>query len=334
MMGGNMRGWRTALAGILLAILAGLASGSPAAAQPYPSRPITMVVPFPAGGATDTLARFLGEQMRPILGQPIVIENVGGAAGTIGVGRAVRSPADGYTLSIGTSTTHMLTGGLYSLQFDLLKDLEPVILIGSEPLLIVGRKSLPADDLKGLIAYLKANPDKASVGIAGVGATGHLAGISFQKETGTKFQFVPYRGNGPAMQDLISGQIDFMIEPSSNFRSLLAAGSVKPFAITGRTRLKSSPDIPTADEAGVPGFFASLWYGLWVPKDTPKEVIAKLNATMTQVLAALPVKQRFEELGIEITPLQQQSPEGLHALQQAEAKRWWPIIKASNIKVD
>jgi tripartite-type tricarboxylate transporter receptor subunit TctC len=305
-----------------------------AAAQTYPARPVTMIVPFPAGGATDTLARFLGERMRAVLGQPVIIENVAGAAGSLGVGRAVRSPADGYTLSIGTSTTHMLTGGLYALQFDLLKDIEPVIQIGSEPLLIVGKKSLPADDLKGLIAYLKANPDKASVGIAGVGATGHLTGISFQKETGTKFQFVPYRGNGPAMQDLLAEQIDFMIEPSSNFKSLLGAGSVKPYAITGRTRLPSSPDIPTADEAGLPGFFASLWYGLWVPKDTPKDVIAKLNATMVQVLADPPVRKRFEELGIEITPLAQQSPEALRAYQKAEAERWWPIIKAANIKME
>src|SRR5213078_4038816 len=219
---------------------------------------------------------------------------------------------------IGTSTTHMLTGGLYNLQFDLLKDLEPIILIGSEPLLIVGKKSLPADDLKGLIAWLKANPDKASVGIAGVGATGHLTGISLQKATDTKFQFVPYRGNGPAMQDLLAEQIDFMIEPASNFKSLLAAGSVKPFAITGKTRLRSSPNIPTADEAGQPGFVASLWYGLWVPKNTPKDIIAKLNATMVQVLASPQVKQRFEELGIEIAALQQQqSPEALRALQKA-----------------
>src|SRR5213078_4436667 len=219
---------------------------------------------------------------------------------------------------IGTSTTHMLTGGLYNLQFDLLKDLEPVILIGAEPLMIVGRKNFPATDLKGLIAFLKANPDGASVGIAGVGATGHLTGISFQRETGTKFTFVPYRGNGPAMQDLLSGQIDFMIEPASNFRSLLGAGSVKPFAITGKTRLKSAADIPTADEAGLPGFFGSLWYGLWVPKNTPKEIIAKLNTTMVQVLASPQVKQRFEELGIEIAALQQQqSPEALRALQKA-----------------
>jgi tripartite-type tricarboxylate transporter receptor subunit TctC len=316
----------------LFAALFSLASPGTAFAQAYPAHPITMIVPFPAGGATDALARYLAEQMRPILGQPVVIENAGGAAGSLGVGRAVRASGDGYTISIGTSTTHMLTGGLYTLPFDLLKDLEPVILIGSEPLLIVGKKSLPADDLKGLIAYLKANPDKASVGIAGVGATGHLTGISFQKETGTKFQFVPYRGNGPAMQDLLAEQIDFMIEPSSNFKSLLGAGSVKPFAITARTRLPSSPNIPTADEAGLPGFFASLWYGLWVPKATTKDIIAKLNATMTQVLADPKVKQRFTELGIEITPLQQQSPEALRVFQKAEADRWWPIIKASGIK--
>src|SRR3984885_4905629 len=249
---------------VTVAAVVALASAGMAEAQGYPTRPITMIVPFPAGGATDTLARFLGERMHGVLGQPVIIENIAGAAGSIGVGRAVRSPPDGYTLSIGTSTTHMLTGGLYALSFDLLKDLEPVIQIGSEPLLIVGKKNLPADDLKGLIAYLKANPDKASVGIAGVGATGHLSGIAFQKETGTRFQFVPYRGNAPAMQDLLAGQIDFMIEPSSNFKSLLAAGSVKPFAITGKIRLASSPDIPTAHEAGLPGFFASLWFGLLV----------------------------------------------------------------------
>lgn len=319
---------------VMVATLLALASTGIAAAQDYPTRPITMIVPFPAGGATDTLARFLAERMRGIFGQPVVIENIAGAAGSLGVGRAVRSAPDGYTLSIGTSTTHMLTGGLYALQFDLLKDLEPIIQIGSEPLLIVGKRGLPADDLKGLIAYLKANPDKASVGIAGVGATGHLTGISFQKETGTKFQFVPYRGNAPAMQDLLAGQIDFMIEPSSNFKSLVAAGSIKPFAITGRTRLPSSPNIPTADEAGLRGFFASLWYGLWVPRDTPKDIIARLNAAMVQILADPEVQKRFDELGIQITPLAQQSPEALRAFQKAETERWWPIIKASNLKAE
>jgi tripartite-type tricarboxylate transporter receptor subunit TctC len=322
------------LLAVLVATLLNLGCSGLAAAQNYPTRAMTMIVPFPAGGATDTLARFLSEKMRGIFGQPVIIENIAGAAGSIGVGRAVRSAPDGYTLSIGTSTTHMLTGGLYALPFDLLKDLEPIILIGSEPLLIVGRKSLPADDLKGLIAYLKANPDKASVGIAGVGATGHLTGISFQKETGTKFQFVPYRGNAPAMQDLLAEQIDFMIEPSSNFKSLVGAGSVKPYAITGRTRLLSSPDIPTADEAGLPGFFASLWYGLWVPKGTPKDIIAKLNASMVQVLADPSVTARFAELGIQTSPLDQQSPEVLRAFQQAEAERWWPIVKAFNLKAE
>jgi tripartite-type tricarboxylate transporter receptor subunit TctC len=309
-------------------------SASALLAQSYPARPITMIVPFPAGGATDTLARYLAERMRTILGQSIIIENVGGAAGSIGVGRAVRSPADGYTLSIGTSTTHMLTGGLYTLPFDVIKDLEPVIYIGSESLLIAARKSLPADNLKGLIDYLKANPDKASVGIAGVGAAGHLAGIAFQRETETKFQFVPYRGNAPAMQDLLAGQIDFMMEPSSNFRALIATSSIKPFAVTGTTRLLSSPDIPTAEEAGLPGFVASLWYGLWVPKDTPRDVVEKLNATLREVLADPSVQRRFDELGIQISPRDQQSPEALRAFQKAESERWWPIIKASNLRAE
>jgi tripartite-type tricarboxylate transporter receptor subunit TctC len=327
---GLMRPWLAALA------VAGVALGSAGApaAQPYPARPITMIVPFPAGGATDTLARYLAEVMRARLGQPIIIENVAGAAGSIGVGRAVRSPADGYTLSIGTSTTHMLTGGLYALPFDLLRDIEPVIYIGSEPLLLAARKSLPADDLKGLIAFLKANPDKASAGVAGVGAAGHLAGIAFQRETGTKFQFVPYRGNAPAMQDLLAGQIDFMMEPASNFRGLISTSSIKPFAVTGKARLLSSPDIPTAEEAGLPGFVASLWYGLWVPKDTPKDIIEKLNATLREVLADPSVRKRFDELGIQISPRDQQSPEALRAFQKAESERWWPIIKASNLKAE
>src|ERR1700730_9242759 len=317
---------------VVVATLLGPGASGIAAAQDYPTRAITMIVPFPAGGATDTLARFLAEKMRGILGQPVIIEDVAGAAGSIRVARAVRSAAGGFTLSIGTSTTHMLTGGLYALSFDLLKDLEPIILIGSEPLLIVGRKNLPADNLKGLIAWLKANPDKASVGIAGVGAAGHLAGISFQKETGTRFEFVPYRGNAPAMQDLLAEHIDFMIEPSSNFKSLLAAGSVKPYAVTGKARLPSLPNVPTADEAGLSGFFASLWYGLWVPKGTPKDIIAKLNATMVQVLASPAARDRFADLGIQIAPLDQQSPEALQALQKADAARWWPVIKASHIK--
>ncbi|MDE2378053.1 tripartite tricarboxylate transporter substrate-binding protein [Bradyrhizobium sp.] len=324
---------RTWLAMLLAAVLAA-ASIRPVAAEDYPSRAITVIVPFPAGGATDTLARFLGERLRGLLGQPIVVENVGGAAGSLGVGRAVRSAPDGYTLSIGTSTTHMLTGGLYALPFDLLGNLEPVILIGSEPLLIVGKKDIAADDLQQLIAWLKANPDKASVGIAGVGATGHLAGIAFQKDTSTRFQFVPYRGNGPAVQDLVSGQIDFMIEPASNFTALVAAGSIKPFAVTSRARVPSLPNVPTAEEAGLSGYSASLWYGLWVPKGTAKEILARLNASMMQILASPEARQRFAELGIQVSSAAQQSPEALRTWQKQEADRWWPIIKASGIKVD
>jgi len=311
------------------AIWAGIAG---AQAQTYPSRPITMIVPFPAGGATDTLARVLAERMRGFLGQPVVIENVAGAAGSIGVGRAVRSAPDGYTISIGTSTTHALIGALYMLSFDLLKDLAPIAQLGSEPLLVVGKKGLPPNDLKELIAWLKANPDKASAGVAGIGATGHVSGIAFQKETGTRFQFVPYRGNGPGLQDLVAGQIDLMIEPSSNFLPQVRAGTIKAYAVAAKSRLGPAPTIPTVDEAGLPGFYASLWYGLWVPKDTPKDIIAKLNAAVVDALAAAPVRSRLAELGVEIQPGDAQSPEALGAFQKSEIEKWWPIIKAANIK--
>jgi len=318
---------------ILIAMaLAALGGAAAAQAQSYPSHPVTMIVPFPAGGATDTLGRFLAERMKSSLGQPLIIENVGGAAGTIGVGRAVRAAADGYTLQIGTSTTNLLTGGLYPLQFDLLNDLEPIVQIASEPMLIVGKKALAANNLKELIAWLKANPDKASVGIPGVGGTGHLTGLAFQKETGTKFQFVPYRGNAPALQDLIAGQIDLQIEPASNFYGQVKAGTIKPFAITSKARVGAAPDIPTADEAGLPGFQAVLWYGLWAPKGTPKDIIAKLNAVMVETLADAAVKKRFADLGLTAPPREQQTPEALRAFQKAEADKWWPIIKAANIK--
>ncbi len=318
---------------LLLAVAFATAAGcAGVSAQPYPTRPITMIVPFPAGGATDTLARILAEPMRAVLGQPVVIENVAGAAGSIGVGRAARAPADGYTLSIGTSTTHMLIGALYTLPFDLLKDLEPVTQLASEPLLIAGKKSLAANNLKELIAWLKANPDKASTGIAGVGATGHVTGIFFQKETGTRFQFVPYRGNGPALQDLVAGQIDMMIEPSSNFWQQVRAGTIKGYALTSKARLAAAPDVPSVDEAGLPGFHASLWYGLWVPKGTPKDIVAKLNAAVADALASAPVRQRLADLGAQITPREQQTPEALAAHQKAEAEKWWPIVKAAGIK--
>jgi tripartite-type tricarboxylate transporter receptor subunit TctC len=309
-----------------------LAASAGAQAQSYPSKPVTVIVPFAAGGATDVLARFLGERLRAVLGQPIIIENVTGAGGSIGVNRLVRAAADGYTLEIGTSTTNVLLGGLYPLQFDLINDLAPVLQIASEPLLIVGKKNLPANDLKALIAWLKANPDKASIGIPAVGGTGHLAGLSFLKEIGAQAQFIPYRGNGPALQDLVAGQIDLQIEPASNFYQQAKAGAIKPFAIAAKSRVAVADDIPTTDEAGLPGFYASLWYGLWAPKDTPKDVIARLNAAMLEALAHDETRKRFADLGLQTPPRAQQTPEALLAFQKSEAEKWWPVIKAANIK--
>jgi tripartite-type tricarboxylate transporter receptor subunit TctC len=317
---------------VALGALGAVTLAAPLQAQTYPSKPVSMIVPFAAGGATDTLARFLGEKMREKLGQPIIIENVAGAGGSIALNRASRAPADGYTLQIGTSTTNMLLGGLYALQFDLLNDLDPILLIASEPLMIVGKKALASHDLKGLIAWLKANPDKASIGIPAVGGTGHLAGLAFLKEIGAKAQFIPYRGNGPALQDLVAGNIDMQIEPSSNFFAQVRAGTIRAFAITAKTRTGAAPDIPTTDQAGLPGYHASLWYGLWAPKGTPKDVVAKLNATMLDVLNDPAVKKRFAELALDVPAREQQTPEALRAFQKAEADKWWPIIKAANIK--
>jgi tripartite-type tricarboxylate transporter receptor subunit TctC len=303
-----------------------------AAAATYPSRPITMVVPFAAGGGTDILARILAERMRVPLGQPVIIENLAGAGGSIGVGRVVHAPADGYTLSIGTLTTHVLTGALYPLQFDLLTDLAPIAELAYEPLLIATKKSLPVNNLQELIAWLKANPDKATAGIPGAGSTGNLAGIAFQKATGTTFQFVPYRGDGPAVQDLMAGQIDMMIEPSSNFVAQVQAGTVNALAVTAKTRHPGMPKVPTVDEAGLPGFYVSIWFGLWAPKDTPKDIIATLNAATVDSLADPDLRARLDKLGQQVAARNVQTPEALATFQKAEADKWWPIIKAANIK--
>jgi tripartite-type tricarboxylate transporter receptor subunit TctC len=319
-----------------LRLAAGVATLLPATrtakAQAYPSRPITMIVPFAAGGGTDIVARIVAERMRGSLGQPVIVENIAGAAGSIGVGRAVRSPADGYTLIAGTLTTHVLIGALYALPFDLVTDLEPISELGVEPLLVAGRKSLPANNLIELIAWLRQNPDKASVGTVGVGAAGHLAGISFQKATNTKMQFVPYRGNGPAMQDLVAGHIDLMIEPSSNFLAQVRAGNLKAYAVAADHRLAEAPDIPTADEAGLPGFSAVLWYGLWAPKNTSSAIIGRLNATVVDALAAPEVRARLAEHGVQVPDHDRETPEGLRAFQKAEVEKWWPVIKAAGMK--
>ena len=300
----------------------------------YPTRPITIVCPFAAGGATDVLARVLADPMGKSLGQSIIVENVTGAAGSIGVARVVRSPADGYTLSIGTLTTHVLIGGLYKLDFDLLTDLTPIAELAYEPLLICVKNGLPVHNLQELIAWLKANPGKASVGIPGAGSTGNLAGISFQNITGTTFQFVPYRGDAPAVQDMMAGQIDMMIEPSSNFTAQVQAGTIRAIAVPAKTRLFSLPDVPTTDEAGLPGYYASIWFGLWAPKNTPKDIIAKLSSAALVALADENVKAKLNKLGQQVATRELQDPGAFAAFQKSEAEKWWPIIKAANLKVE
>jgi tripartite-type tricarboxylate transporter receptor subunit TctC len=300
----------------------------------YPTRPITIVCPFAAGGATDVLARVLADPMGKSLGQSIIVENVTGAAGSIGVARVVRSPADGYTLSIGTLTTHVLIGGLYKLDFDLLTDLTPIAELAYEPLLICVKNGLPVHNLQELITWLKANPGKASVGIPGAGSTGNLAGISFQNITGTTFQFVPYRGDAPAVQDMMAGQIDMMIEPSSNFTAQVQAGTIRAIAVPAKTRLFSLPDVPTTDEAGLPGYYASIWFGLWAPKNTPKDIIAKLSSAALVALADDNVKAKLNKLGQQVATRKLQDPGAFAAFQKSEAEKWWPIIKAANLKVE
>ncbi len=300
----------------------------------YPTRPITIVVPFAAGGATDVLARVLADPMGKSLGQTVIVEDLAGAAGGIGVAKVVHSAADGYTLCVGTLTTNVLIGGLYKLDFNLLTDLTPIAELAYEPLLICVKNSLPVKNLKELIAWLKANPGKATVGIPGVGSTGNLAGISFEKATGTTFQFVPYRGDAPAVQDMMAGQIDMMIEPSSNFTAQVKAGTIRAIAVPSKTRMASLPDVPTTDEAGLPGFYASIWFGMWAPKDTPQDVLAKLHTATVAALADSNVTDKLNKLGQQIASRDLQSPQAFAAFQKSEADKWWPIIKAANIKVE
>jgi tripartite-type tricarboxylate transporter receptor subunit TctC len=309
-----------------------LAIAAIAGAQSYPSRPITMVVPFAAGGPVDTVARILSEPMRASLGQPLVIENATGAAGSIGVGRVARAAADGYTLSIGHWSTHVVNGAIYGLQYDLLRDFDPVALLPSNPMIVVSKNAVPAKDLREFVAWLKSNEGKVSAGTAGAGSSTHIAGVYFQRAIGTNFQFVPYRGTGPALQDLVAGQIDLIVDQASNSVQQVRDGKIRAYAVTAKRRLASAPDIPTVAEAGVPGLDISVWYGLWAPKGTPKDIVLRLNAAVVQALADVHVRQRFGELGLDIPPREQQTPEALGALQKAEIEKWWPIIKAANIK--
>jgi tripartite-type tricarboxylate transporter receptor subunit TctC len=306
-----------------------------ATAQPFPSHPVTLIVPFGAGGPVDTLARTLSNAMSASLGQPIIIENVTGASGTIGVGRAVRAAPDGYTVSIGNWPSHVVNGAIYTLPYDVLKDFEPVARLPSNPYVVVARKDLPAASLKELIAWLKANPDKATQGTAGPGSGQHVSGVYFQNVTGTQFQFVPYRaGSSEIMRDLVAGHIDLTFDQAITALPHVRSGQVKAYAVTSNNRLAAAPDIPTVDEAGAPGVYISTWYGMWVPKGTPPDVIRKLTTAAMAALADPAVRERLIGLGQEIPPPEQQSAAALAAHHKAEIEKWWPLIKAANIKAE
>ena len=318
----------------VVAVALGLGAIGTASAQVYPSRPVTMVVPYPAGGPSDTLGRILAESMRTFLGQPVVIENVSGAGGAIGVGRVARAAPDGYTLSLGHVQTHVINAATQTLQYDVVKDFEPVSLLADTPQWIVARSAFPAATLQDLIAWMKANPGKATAGAVGVGGPTDIAAIYFQNYTGTNFQLVPYRGGAPLVQDLVAGQIDLTFGQAANYLGHVRSGRLKAYAVLAKARWWAAPDVPTMDEAGVPGFYSSFWHGLWVPKGTPKEIIAKLQGAVMEALADPALAKRFSDIGQEIWPRAQQTPEALAAVQKAEIETWWPIIKAANIKAE
>jgi tripartite-type tricarboxylate transporter receptor subunit TctC len=327
-----MSWWRYSIASI---VVAATCSGPRSViAQVYPVRPMTMIVPLAAGGPTDTLARIIAERMRVSLRQPVIVENVTGAAATIGVGKAARAAPDGYTISMGNWFTHVLNGAIHSLPYDLANDFEPISLLATNPLLILSKNAVPARDLKELIGWLKANPDRVSEGTSGVGSVSHVSGIFFQSATGTRFQFVPYRGAAPAMQDLVAGQIDLMFDQISSSLSYVRSGTVRAYAVTSSARTTSAPEIPTVDEAGLPGFHVTVWHALWAPKGTPKDIINKLNTATTEALADPGVHRRLDDIGQEIFPPDQRTPQALGAYHRAEIKKWWPIIEAANIKVE
>jgi tripartite-type tricarboxylate transporter receptor subunit TctC len=316
---------------ILCIALALVAATGLSRAQTFPSRPINLVVPFPPGGSTDTAARIIGERMRPVLGQTVVIENVGGAGGTIAMQRVARAAPDGYTIDIGQWDTHV-GAIIYPITFDLQKDFEPIGLMSVNPQLMIARKGFPADDLKGLVAWIKANPNGPT--FVDQNAAAKLTGILMMQATGTTVQFIPYRGAGPAMQAMLAGQVDLMVVQAAVTLPQARAGTVKILANLSPERSPVVPGVPTSDESGIPKLYASGWFGLFAPKGTPKEIIARLNAAMVQALADPAVKARFSDLGLDVASREQQTPEGLAAFHKGEIDKWWPIIKAAHIKVE
>jgi tripartite-type tricarboxylate transporter receptor subunit TctC len=315
----------------ILAAIAALAAG-PAAAQPYPSRPVTLVVPLSVGGSTDVIGRLMAEGMRQFLGQPIIVENTTGAGGTIGVGRVARAAGDGYTFLIGQWGTNVASGAIYPLQFDLEKDFEPIALIATQPFLIVGKKATPANDLKEFIAYLKANQNKISQGNSGVGTPSHVGGLLFQKAIGAQFTMVPYRGAGQSMQDLVAGNLDVGLDTPVVSLPQVRGGTIKAFAVASNKRLATAPEIPTTDEAGLPGFYFTFWHAFWAPKGTSKEIVARLNDAVVKTLEDPVIRQKLIDLSQDIFPREQLTPEALAAFHRAEIEKWWPIIKAADIK--
>jgi tripartite-type tricarboxylate transporter receptor subunit TctC len=319
--------------------LAGAAASAPALsrilwAQDYPSRPITMIVPFAAGGPTDTIGRIVAGGMAKALGQSVIIENVTGATGTIGVARVVRAAADGYTIGLGNWASHIAGGAVYPVQYDVLTDLEPVSLLADAPYWIVANSALPANNLRELIAWLRANPDKASVATAGAGGGSHVCGLYLQQITGIHFQFVPYRGTTPILQDLLAGNINVVCDIAPGSVALVRSGTLKAYAVTSATRWAAAPDTPTIDEAGFPEFHLSAWNGLWAPKATPKPIIAQLNAAVGVALADPTIRSRLTGIGQEIAPRERQTPEALGAFERAEIEKWWPILKTAKIRAE
>jgi tripartite-type tricarboxylate transporter receptor subunit TctC len=321
---------RTGLA-VLISLLAFVAA---AHADKFPSHPITIVVPFSAGGPSDAMARILAERMKVSLGEAVLIENVTGAGGSIGVGRVVHAAPDGYTIGFGHLGTNVANGAIYKLGYDLVADLEPVVLLPSNPMIIVSKNAIPAKSLKELLAWLKARPTPATAGTAGAGSGSHIAGLYFESATGIKLQYVPYRGTAPAMNDLIAGQIDLIVDQTSNSINQVRAGTIRAYAVTDDKRVETAPDIPTTDEAGLPGFHMTLWSGLWVPKSTPTEIVTRLNAAVVEALSDPAVRKQLENLGLQMPSKDRLTPSALGALQKAEIAKWWPMIKAANVSVE
>src|SRR5579859_4374946 len=312
--------------------LLGLVFTGTAAAQNFPTRAVTLVVPFSAGGPTGTIARIMAARMTQSLGQTVVVENTTGAGGSIGVGRITRGAPDGYLLGIGHIGTHVINGAIYPLQYDLLNDLSPVAMIATNPQIIVSKNAIPAKDLKELIEWLKANP--ASHGTGGAGTPSHISGVYMQKLVGPQLQIIHYRGSAPAMADLMAGHIEISFDQAASALPLVRGGKVRAYAVTQATRLKAAPDIPTVDEAGMPGFYMAVWHGIWAPKATPAAVIARLNGAIVETLADPATQKRLGDLGQEIPPREKQTPEALGAHHRAEIEKWWPVIKAAGIRAE